>query len=195
MESTETPFLIWTDHKNLTYLRDAKRLTPRQACWSLFFNRFNYILTFKPGSKKVKPDILSRQFSPPDVPDQKESILTPTCIVGTLTWIIEKEVREAQQNKPDPGSGTLFMPPSVRSKALEWLHTNKLSCHPGSACMLSLARRHFWWPSIAPDVKTYVAACSTCARNKTGINLLLGFCTCCIHPVAHDRLLKVTPLF
>lgn len=42
LEGTENPFFIWTDHKNLTYLRNAKQLTPRQARWSLLFNRFNY---------------------------------------------------------------------------------------------------------------------------------------------------------
>ncbi|XP_037537366.1 AFG3-like protein 2 [Nematolebias whitei] len=31
LEGTDTPFLIWTDHKNLTYLRDARRLNPRQT--------------------------------------------------------------------------------------------------------------------------------------------------------------------
>lgn len=172
MEGTEIPFLIWTDHKYFTYLRDAKRLTPRQTRWSLFFNRFNYVLTFRPGSKNVKPDALSRHFSPPDVPDLEEGIITPICLVGTLTWTIEKEVREAQQEEPDPGSGppgTLLVPTSTRSKVLEWLHTNKLSSHSGSALMLSLGRKHFWWPDIASDFKDYATTCSTCARNKTGL--------------------------
>lgn len=52
LEGTETPFLIRTDHKNLTYLRDAKKFTARQAPWSLFFNHFNFILTFQAWSQK-----------------------------------------------------------------------------------------------------------------------------------------------
>ncbi|KAK7913158.1 hypothetical protein WMY93_013369 [Mugilogobius chulae] len=31
LEGTEQPFLVWTDHKNLEYLKSAKRLNPRQA--------------------------------------------------------------------------------------------------------------------------------------------------------------------
>ena len=31
LEGAQHPILIWTDHKNLTYIRDAKRLGPRQA--------------------------------------------------------------------------------------------------------------------------------------------------------------------
>ena len=37
LEGTETPFLIWTDHRNLEYLKTAKRLNSRQARCSLFF--------------------------------------------------------------------------------------------------------------------------------------------------------------
>lgn len=37
LEGAKHPFLIWTDHQNLTYIRDAKRLNSRQARWALFF--------------------------------------------------------------------------------------------------------------------------------------------------------------
>lgn len=65
-------------------------------------------------------------------------------------------------------TGNLFVQYSMRSKVLHWLHTNKLSCHPGTSYMLSLAKRHFWWPTMNQDAKEFVAACTTCARNKTG---------------------------
>ena len=31
LEGTKQPFLVWTDHKNLEYIRTAKRLNSRQA--------------------------------------------------------------------------------------------------------------------------------------------------------------------
>lgn len=37
LEGANHSFTVFTDHKNLEYLRTAKRLNPRQACWSLFF--------------------------------------------------------------------------------------------------------------------------------------------------------------
>ncbi len=40
LEGATHPFLVLTDHKNLEYLRSAKRLNPRQARWALFFTRF-----------------------------------------------------------------------------------------------------------------------------------------------------------
>ena len=38
LEGSAVPFLVWTDHRNQEYLRTAKLLNPRQACWSLFFS-------------------------------------------------------------------------------------------------------------------------------------------------------------
>lgn len=45
---SEILFIIWTDHKNLTYLQSAKRLNPRQARWSLFFARFHFLYYLHP---------------------------------------------------------------------------------------------------------------------------------------------------
>ncbi|XP_026103014.1 uncharacterized protein LOC113074396 [Carassius auratus] len=65
LEGSVQPFLVWTDHKNLEYIRSAKRLSSRQARWALFFARFNFTLSYRPGSKNTKPDALSRLFGAP----------------------------------------------------------------------------------------------------------------------------------
>ena len=64
LEGAETPFVVWTDHKNLAYIQTAKPLVSCKAWWALFFGHFNFTLTYRPGSKSIKPDALSRQFSP-----------------------------------------------------------------------------------------------------------------------------------
>jgi hypothetical protein len=40
LEGSGVPFVIWTDHKNLEYIKSAKRLNSRQARWALFFRSF-----------------------------------------------------------------------------------------------------------------------------------------------------------
>jgi hypothetical protein len=35
---------IWTDHKNLEYFMMAKKLNHRQAQWSLYLLRFDFIM-------------------------------------------------------------------------------------------------------------------------------------------------------
>ncbi len=53
------PFIFWTDHKNLEYIKSAKRLNSRQALWALFFGRFDFSISYLPGSKNIKPDVIS----------------------------------------------------------------------------------------------------------------------------------------
>lgn len=45
MEVSKQPFIVWTDHKNLSYICSAKRLNSRQTSWSPFFDRFNFTPT------------------------------------------------------------------------------------------------------------------------------------------------------
>ncbi|KAK3571166.1 hypothetical protein QTP86_003662 [Hemibagrus guttatus] len=62
LEGAQHPFLVLTDHHNLEYLRGAKRLNPHQARWALFFTRFNFTVTYRPGCKNGKANALSRQL-------------------------------------------------------------------------------------------------------------------------------------
>ncbi len=54
LEGANHPFTVLTDHKNLQYLREARRLNPRQARWALFFTRFDFTITYRPGSRISK---------------------------------------------------------------------------------------------------------------------------------------------
>lgn len=63
LEGTEHLFVIWTDHRNLVYIRSVKQLNSRQTRWQLFFSRFNFMISFRLGSHNMKADALLRQFS------------------------------------------------------------------------------------------------------------------------------------
>uniref|UniRef100_A0A4W5QYB6 Reverse transcriptase/retrotransposon-derived protein RNase H-like domain-containing protein n=1 Tax=Hucho hucho TaxID=62062 RepID=A0A4W5QYB6_9TELE len=105
LEGSVIPFIVWTDHKNLAYIQSAKRLNSRQARWALFFGRFNFTLTYRPGSKNTKPDALSRQFTADNTSSEPETIMPSSCIVAAVSWQIEYRVRQAQLNQPDPRNG------------------------------------------------------------------------------------------
>uniref|UniRef100_A0A8C6L3L3 Gypsy retrotransposon integrase-like protein 1 n=1 Tax=Nothobranchius furzeri TaxID=105023 RepID=A0A8C6L3L3_NOTFU len=169
LEGATHPIIVWTDHKNLSYLKEAKRLNPRQSRWSMFFARFNFMISFRPGTKNVKPDALSRQYSSDREPEPA-TILPPSCIIGSITWDIKDKVLEAQKTEPDPGNGPpnqIFVPSTVRASVIQWAHTAKFSLHPGVGRTVSLIRRFFWWPSLFKDVRSYINACHVCARNKS----------------------------
>lgn len=111
----------------------AKCLNSQQARWALFFTGFNLTVIYTPGSWNTKADALSRQFAPYLDNEEKEMpILPPSCVVGTLTWKIEKIIRDAQQQELDPRTGLegkVFVPASAQYKVIHWAHM--FTCHPG----------------------------------------------------------------
>lgn len=72
LEGAHQQFEIWTDHKNLQYFRTAKKLNRRQARWSLFLSRFDFMLHHRPGKTAGNPDALSRQ--PNHVPEGQDNM-------------------------------------------------------------------------------------------------------------------------
>ena len=50
-----------TNYKNLEYFMTAKKLNRRQAHWSLYLARFDFLLHHRPGRTIGKPNVLSRK--------------------------------------------------------------------------------------------------------------------------------------
>ena len=72
---------------------------------ALFFCRFDFTLTYRPGSKNVRADALSRVFpaGPSSNGPAADTILPPARVVGVVTWGVESAVRMAQRTQHDPG--------------------------------------------------------------------------------------------
>ncbi|KAK3535046.1 hypothetical protein QTP70_002232 [Hemibagrus guttatus] len=170
-------FQVLTDHRNLEYLRGAKRLNPRQARWAIFFTRFVFMVTYRPGSKNNKADALSRQFEMANEPGEPDLILPATAILGPVQWDLMEEIRQAHTDKPPPAScppDRIFVPQLFRQQVMQWVHEAPSSGHPGIHRSTQLTRRRFWWPSLGSDVEEYVRACSTCAQARTSRHLPEG---------------------
>ncbi|KAK3506694.1 hypothetical protein QTP70_015432 [Hemibagrus guttatus] len=154
LEGARHPFLVLTDHKNLEYLRAAKRLNPRQARWALFFTWFEFSISFRPGSKNTKADALSCMFTPEESPETPEPILPADLIVSPITWSQETlPPANASTNAP-PGCppGSQYITQARRTSLIHTAHTSLGTGHPGIDETLSLLRDRFWWPSMAADV-------------------------------------------
>ena len=135
----------------------------------MFSNRFEFTLSYRPGSKNIKPDARSRQFSSANQEREERSVIPSSRIVAPIRWGIEARVKRAQQDEPGPGPrrpGLLYVPQRVRSQVLQWGHSSHITAHPGSQRTLEFFQRHFWWLGMARDVVSFVGACSICTLSK-----------------------------
>ncbi|KAK3523122.1 hypothetical protein QTP86_017285 [Hemibagrus guttatus] len=176
LEGARHPFLVLTDHKNLEYLRAAKRLNPRQARWALFFTRFGFSISYRPGSKNTKADALSRMFAPEESPETPEPILPADLIVSPITWSQETLPPASVSTNTPPGCppGSQYITQARRTSLIHTAHTSLGTGHPGINETLSLLRDRFWWPSMAADVRRYMQGCEECAMAKTPRQLPSG---------------------
>ncbi|KAK3510712.1 hypothetical protein QTP70_015989, partial [Hemibagrus guttatus] len=207
LEGARHPFQVLTDHRNLEYLRGAKRLNPRQAQWALFFTRFVFTVTYRPGSENGKADALSRQFESANDPGKPELILPATALLAPVHWDLMEEIRRAHANEPPPAScppDRTFVPQLFQQQVMQWVHKAPSSGHPGIHRSTQLTRRRFWWPSLGSNVEEYVRACPTCAQSQTSHHLPEGLLEPLsglqiVHPVAYHLRLpasyRICPTF
>ncbi|KAI3377213.1 hypothetical protein L3Q82_009125 [Scortum barcoo] len=64
LEGAEQPFIVWTDHKNLKYLKSAKRLNSRQARWA------HFSLAGSGSPYRTGPDLRTPSQRPRPVPTE-----------------------------------------------------------------------------------------------------------------------------
>ncbi|KAI4897624.1 hypothetical protein NFI96_008578 [Prochilodus magdalenae] len=139
LEGALHPFTILTDHRNLEYVRTARRLNARQARWALFFTRFNFTMTYRPGTKNVKADALSRLYDHPSTREAEKTILPASCIVAPILWAIMDEIQRAQTSEPPPPtcpSDKVYVP-TIRPSIMCQLSGRPRRGTPGTLPMLA----------------------------------------------------------
>ena len=91
LEGSPHQVIVFSDHKNLAYFKNACVLNQRQARCAQFLTRFDFKITYRPGKQQGKADALSRRSylapRPRDPPfdNQNQVVLGPTCL--HTTWI------------------------------------------------------------------------------------------------------------
>ncbi|KAL0192360.1 hypothetical protein M9458_010656 [Cirrhinus mrigala] len=177
LEGAKHPFTVLTDHRNLEYLRSAKVLNHRQARWSLFFTRFQFQVSYRPGTQNTKADALSRIHEPGQPVTSSESVLPTTLILAPVMWDLMTEITEAQLLDPTPAEcppNRTYVPLSLRPRVLSQVHTTPSSGHPGIEASLHLLRNRFWWPTLRQDTIKFVQSCAVCNITKTPRRLPAG---------------------
>ncbi|KAL0195693.1 hypothetical protein M9458_009265, partial [Cirrhinus mrigala] len=177
LEGAQHPFTVLTDHKNLEYLRSARVLNHRQAQWALFFSRFQFQVTYRPGSQNTKADALSRMHDPDLTQPSPGTILPTSVVVSPVAWDIMTEISEAHTQDPAPANcpdHLTYVPPNLRPRVLSLTHSSPSSGHPGIEATLDLLSNRFWWPSIRHDTIVFIKNCSICNTAKSPRQLPAG---------------------
>ncbi len=176
LEGAQHPFIVLTDHKNLQYLRDAKRLNPRQARWALFFTRFNFTISYRPGPKNIKADALSRLYTSNESEERPVSILPAKIIISPIQWNPDPETPAKATTATPPGCppGLHYVPRTQHTSLIHSAHSSLGTGHPGANNTLSLLKNRYWWPNMARDVRRFVKGCVDCAISKSPRHLPAG---------------------
>ena len=80
--SPSSPIKVLSDHKNLETFMTTKQLNRRQAKWAEFLAKFNFQITYRPGTEGTKPDSLTRrsQDLPADNSDERRQFNNQTIL-------------------------------------------------------------------------------------------------------------------
>ena len=74
LEGATEEFEILTDHQNLAYFCDTRKLNCHQVCWSLFLSRFDFSLCHQSGWLMGKPNALSQRSDHPHGKDDNANV-------------------------------------------------------------------------------------------------------------------------
>ncbi len=175
MEGSAQPFLVLTVHKNLQYLRDAKRLNPRQARWALFFTRFQFKISYRPGPRNIKADAQSRIHTLEESKEEPEGIIPTEMISSPIQWTSPPVASSnPPANPPGCPPDHQYIPRIQRTPLIHSTHTSLGTGHPGVNTTLSLLKDRFWWPNMARDVRRFVQGCPDCAISRSSRHLPAG---------------------
>ncbi|KAH9263620.1 hypothetical protein BASA83_012963 [Batrachochytrium salamandrivorans] len=183
------PVTVLCDHKNLEYFMTTKKLTRRQARWSLELSEYDFSLTHRPGKLNGRADSLSRRE---DYKSNTESsnfqrILDPSKIVDLQSLVadmdlhlllhsqvLEKHFRFRDNSflriLEDGKSTAAYVTTDKRVDVMKHYHTSLAHLKYGS--IIDLLLRRFWWPSMKKDLKDFIARCPECQldRSSSGIH-------------------------
>ncbi|KAI2648567.1 Transposon Tf2-8 polyprotein [Labeo rohita] len=134
------------------WLEGARHPTqpPSSTLGPVLHTRFHLRITYRPGSKNIPADALSRLSSPEPSTDP-EPIIPSHLFVSPIIWDIDQDIQQATLQEPAPPDcpeGKIYVPSSLRQRLLGTVHQSPGSGHPGSKRTFSLLESRYWWSSL-----------------------------------------------
>eukprot|EP00923_Selenidium_pygospionis_P005525 GHVN01009321.1.p1 GENE.GHVN01009321.1~~GHVN01009321.1.p1 ORF type:complete len:551 (-),score=43.81 GHVN01009321.1:978-2630(-) len=180
-------FTVITDHATLQWMTSAKR--GKLARWAASLSEFDFTVQPKPGTYMRHADALSRSPVGPPCEDivaaSDRSILLTSPSPNQMPSISEikaaQEIELGDEKKEliefdgafyhalrgtDPPVLRLVVPPSLRRKVMEFMHSSGTAIHPTKARTIRAVTDRFYWKGVAKDVDWFYSSCEACARGS-----------------------------
>ena len=87
----------------------------------MFFTRFRFTISYRPGSQNTKADALSRLYDTDERSIEPTPILPASCLMAPVVWEVDAEIERAL--RPQCPAGVQYAPLGVRDKLIRWAHT------------------------------------------------------------------------
>ena len=101
LQGTQHPITIITDHKNLSYVKDPRKLSRQQAHWSLFLQDFDIVWQVTPGTKMAPADALSRRDSVDTSSDNLDTAICPEpMVIAALDIALARHITSSSTSDP-----------------------------------------------------------------------------------------------
>ena len=95
------PITIITNHKNLSYIKDPRKLSRQQAKWLLFLQDFNLQWQVTPGTKMAPVDTLSRHDHVDTTQDNQEASICPApVVIQALDLALAQKIQSSTETDP-----------------------------------------------------------------------------------------------
>jgi cleavage and polyadenylation specificity factor subunit 1 len=169
-------FIIFTDHKPITYAFQQKRdnCSPRQFSHLHFVSQFTTDIRHITGQDNVFADTLSRVKSVTAPPSYNELAASQdnddelrTLLVSTTALRLEKQLIPGTTVSiycdTSTGNPRPYVPAPLLLKVFQAVH--ELS-HPGTKATARLVAQRFVWTGIQKYCRTWARACQACQRSK-----------------------------
>ena len=118
---------VFSDHKNLTYYREAKKLNRRQARWSLYLSEFDIKLVHQPGTKMIQSDALSRRpdLCPEEDNDNENIVMLPdNLFINLIDTDLQERISKAEDLDKDASDAIQLLletgPTTVQKELADW---------------------------------------------------------------------------
>ena len=188
LQGTEKPFVVKTDHKNLTGFLTTKELNRRQVRWAEMLAEYHFEIQHTKGTDNARADALSRKaelqndekpsgamlrkdedglvrYNHPKLAATKESQIHES---PESDWT--QKIQEAQAEDPDADQyenrEATYVPRSIAKEFVSEFHKGMTQGHNGATGLVSRLQEEYIIQGIWGLARQVTKECPDCQRNK-----------------------------